>query len=418
MSAPRVLFLAHGHPSLVPGGTEILAHDLFAAWRQAGHDALFVGCTTASQREARSDGVFQAIGGAGDEMLLHVAGFDPFMFAQSEPSRFAAGFGELLRRFAPDVVHLHHLSLVGADVLALVRAVRPAARIVLTLHDYALICANEGLMTTTAGALCSRASADACHGCFPAATPARFELRRQHLQRLLALVDAFVAPSRFLRDRFVAWGLPASRIHVIGNAVPEAEAIADGRDGPRRTIGLFGNQAPQKGVLLALEAARAIGDVDGFVLRVHGDRLYREPAHLAALDAAIAAAGPQVQVHGAYHRDAIGALMRAVDWVLVPSTWWENAPLVILEAFRHGRPVIAADIGGMAELVRHETDGLLFRARDANDLARTLRRALGDDALWARLAAGIRSPTTPAQLAGSHARLYAELASESLARSA
>jgi len=56
--------------------------------------------------------------------------------------------------------------------------------------------------------------------------------------------------------------------------------------------------------------------------------------------------------------------MAAVDWVVVPSIWWENSPLVIQEAFAHGRPVICSDIGGMAEKVAHEKNGLHFRAND------------------------------------------------------
>lgn len=418
MTAARVLFLAPGHPALLPGGTEIVAHDLFTAWREAGHVGLFVGCVTRAHREPRAEGIFQAVGPSADEMLLHVGSVDPFNFSQLDPSGFVQGFGELLRRFAPDVVHLHHLAPVGAEALALIRAVRPEARIVLTLHDYALICANEGLMTTTAGALCDRASPDACRACFPAVAPERFELRRGHLQRLLGLVDSFVAPSQFLRARFVEWGIPESRIHVIANAVPAAAPRQESRHGKRQIVGVFGNQAPHKGVLLALQAARSLVDIDGFRLRLHGETLYREPEFVAALETAKAEAGPAVQFDGPYRRDQIARLMGSVDWVLVPSTWWENAPLVILEAFRHGRPVIAADIGGMAELVEHETNGLLFRARDPHDLARTLRRAVGDERLWTHLSAGIRPPLTPADLAARHAELYAALPMPALARSA
>lgn len=418
MSAPRVMFVAHGHPALVPGGTEILAHDLFTAWRRAGNTGVFLGAVTRMHREARDDGAFQAIGGGGDEMLFHVGGYDPFLMCQTEPAGFVRGFGELLRRFEPDIVHLHHLSLVGADALAFIRAARPGARIVLTLHDYAAICANEGLMTTTAGALCEKASADACHACLPQFAFDRFELRRAHLQRLLGLVDAFIAPSAFLRDRFVAWGLPPSRIHVIPNAVPlSVPASAPTGDRPG-VVGLFGNLAPHKGVLLALEAARLLVDLEGFRLQLHGEVLYREPGFLAAYEAALAAAGQQIQTAGPYRREHIGRSMAGVDWVLVPSTWWENAPLVILEAFRHRRPVITADIGGMAELVRHEENGLLFRARDAHDLARTLRRAVGDRDLHDRLVAGIEPPPSTDSYADRHAALYASLPSADLARSA
>ena len=81
--------------------------------------------------------------------------------------------------------------------------------------------------------------------------------------------------------------------------------------------------------------------------------------------------------------------MAETDWVVVPSVWWENAPLVIQEAFQHGRPVIASDIGGMAEHVRDGVDGLHFRAGDHEALARTLGNAAADPALWERLRDGI-----------------------------
>jgi glycosyltransferase involved in cell wall biosynthesis len=83
-------------------------------------------------------------------------------------------------------------------------------------------------------------------------------------------------------------------------------------------------------------------------------------------------------------------LLADVDWVVVPSVWYENAPLVIQEAFQHGRPVICSDIGGMAEKVTDGVDGLHFRAGDARDLAATLQRAVTSPGLWERLSAGIQ----------------------------
>jgi glycosyltransferase involved in cell wall biosynthesis len=81
--------------------------------------------------------------------------------------------------------------------------------------------------------------------------------------------------------------------------------------------------------------------------------------------------------------------MREVDWVVVPSIWFENAPLVIQEAFAHGRPVICSDIGGMAEKVTDGVDGLHFRAGDAASLADVLGRAVRTPGLWQQLRAGI-----------------------------
>jgi glycosyltransferase involved in cell wall biosynthesis len=76
------------------------------------------------------------------------------------------------------------------------------------------------------------------------------------------------------------------------------------------------------------------------------------------------ASGDSVEMVGRYDFDQLGSLMENVDWVIVPSRWWENSPLVIQEAFMHGRPVICSDIGGMAEKVTDGVDGLHFRAGD------------------------------------------------------
>ncbi len=418
MTPPRILFIAHGHPNFVAGGTELAAHDLFRAWRDAGHDASFVGCVTRLHRDARRGTALQAIDGCANEFLLQVGGFDPFMLAQADTTQLVASFGELLQQVSPEIVHFHHFTQIGIDALALVRRLRPAARIVVTLHDYQLICANDGLMTTTADALCDRASNDACHGCFGDIPAERFALRRRHLRNLLDLIDGFVSPSHFLKARFVDWGLPAAKIEVIANAVPAAPAVAAAEDRPRRRFGLFANLAPHKGAMLALDAAKQLDDLEGFELRVHGANLYREPGFTAALDSALAAAGPQIVAFGPYRRPDLARLMAAVDWVVVPSTWWENAPLVILEAFRHGRPVITADIGGMVELVRHETDGLIFQARNATDLARTLRRAATEDGLWDRLVRQLPVPPTPRDSVTPHGALYTSLIATHAAQTA
>ena len=88
---------------------------------------------------------------------------------------------------------------------------------------------------------------------------------------------------------------------------------------------------------------------------------------------------------GSYKSADLPALMREVDWTIVPSTWWENAPVVIQESFFHGRPIITSDIGGMAEKVRDGIDGLHFRAGNAESLAEAMAGAIRERALWDRL---------------------------------
>lgn len=98
--------------------------------------------------------------------------------------------------------------------------------------------------------------------------------------------------------------------------------------------------------------------------------------------------------------------MAEIDWVIVPSIWWENSPVVIQEAFLHHRPVIASGIGGMAEKIRDEVDGLHFRTGSPESLADKLGRALQEEGLWDRLSAAAPSPSSLATFAQDHLTLY------------
>lgn len=121
---PRILYVCHGHPDLVSGGTEIVAHDLFRAVRQRpGWQAMSLGCVSPLHREPRQGTRFQGIGRSADEMLLWVGPFDRFLLAQTETRTFVDAMTELLRSFRPDIVHFHHLLRVGLEALPLVKRV-------------------------------------------------------------------------------------------------------------------------------------------------------------------------------------------------------------------------------------------------------------------------------------------------------
>jgi glycosyltransferase involved in cell wall biosynthesis len=90
-------------------------------------------------------------------------------------------------------------------------------------------------------------------------------------------------------------------------------------------------------------------------------------------------------------REEISQVYRDLHVVVVPSLWPENCPNVIIEAFAHGVPVVATNVGGIPELVRHESNGLLFERGDAEGLASQLRRLLTEPGLLRRLSSGIES---------------------------
>lgn len=416
MSQLRILTICHNHPRLHPGGTEIFALNLHEEWRRRrGVEALFVGCTNQIHREPRPGTSFQTLGASADEMVLWAGHFDRFHQSQIDLYGVVPDLAELLQGFQPDIVHFHHTLLVGVEALFLARRLLPRSRIVFTLHDYYPICPRDGIMMTTDGDhLCRLASLDACRRCFPAVPAERFVMRERYIKTAFSLVDMFVTPSEFLRQRFVEWGLPAERIKVIPNgrpAVMPAPPRRVGRGGRRNVFGYFGNVTPAKGAALAVQAARQLHDAGDRTsrLRIHGGSPFQAETFVSGFAESVAAARDCVTHLGPYTPEQMPALIAAVDWVVMPSIWWENAPLVIQEAFQHRRPVICSDIGGMAEMVRNGVNGLHFVRGDAGDLARVMRRAASEPALWQKLAGNIPAVPTIGHAAARYRRLFNRL---------
>lgn len=395
--APRVLIAAHNHPSLHPGGTEIFAHDLFRAYQRAGCEAMFMGATNKVHREARPGTSFQSIGNGGDEILLWSGHFDRFYMSQIDLYGIVPDIVELLRDFRPDVVHLHHLLLLGAEFPHIVRRTLPDCRIVLTLHDYYSICHHDGLMVRTTGKeLCHGASPDRCHACFKDIALDKFVLRERHIKSLLSAVDAFVSPSEFLKQRYVEWGLAEDRIEVIPNGQPERPAVEfRQQERTKPTFGYFGNLNPWKGATVLLEAAhQLISEGFDFELRVHGAAPFQSESFVSEIDQLFAQTWPVVQRRGAYRREDIAQLIQSVDCAIMPSIWWENAPLVIQEAQGQNRPVICSNIGGMAEMITDGINGLTVPPNDPLALAQAMRRMAENPDLRQLLGENARHPDT------------------------
>ena len=99
-----------------------------------------------------------------------------------------------------------------------------------------------------------------------------------------------------------------------------------------------------------------------------------------------------VRFTGPYEQADLPAVLSAVDWLIVPSIWWETGPLVIHEALMHRRPVICSNIGSMAERIQDGVNGLHFGVGDADSLADTIRRAVNSPELWHKLRGQITDP--------------------------
>ncbi|HEX2729493.1 MAG TPA: glycosyltransferase, partial [Rubrobacteraceae bacterium] len=132
-----------------------------------------------------------------------------------------------------------------------------------------------------------------------------------------------------------------------------------------------------------LEAFKRLPERGGITLRVCGD--LRSYPKYAAEVYGLAGGDPRINFAGTFPNEKMDRELGKMDVLVVPSTWYENAPLVIYSALAAGIPVVAANLGGMAGIIRHEENGLLFEPGDAEDLTLKLRRLVEEPGLLARL---------------------------------
>ncbi len=386
MIAPSVLVAVHGHPALNVGGSEVAAAALFESLVAAGHPAWLLGCDSPSAEAAHNSSIRQPFEDA-RQYVYRPGAFD-FLRLANRDAGFAAEFGALLAFLRPDVLHLHHALGFGVEAAAIARRAHPGVTVVLTLHDYMLACHHDGQMVTRGRqSLCTESSDRRCAGCFPEVGEAAFSIRRAYLRRFLGEVDAFVSPSAFLAARMRASGLLHADPIVIPNVLPKgpgpfAERSAP-RPGPLR-VGFFGQVTEMKGVGVLLAAA-ALCNPAKVAIKVHGAGATRPDQSQADLERRLAGASAPISWRGPYQRGEVGELMRACDLVVVPSIWWENAPIVITEARLAGVPVACSGIGGMAEMVDDGVDGLHFDVGSPASLAALLTHVSEDRSVLSRL---------------------------------
>jgi glycosyltransferase involved in cell wall biosynthesis len=398
MDKQKVLFICHNHPAVRPGGAEGYAFELFEAMGASEEfSPIFLARTgppisTAASPRPRTP--LGTLDGAQDQYLLYtdIRQFDHFHATLRDKTVYTRHLRDFLLAHRPDVVHFQHTYLLGVDAITEVRNTLPNVPIVYTLHEFLPICHRSGQMVRTGtNELCSQESPRRCHECFPSITPERFFMRKRFIQSHLSHVDVFLAPSKLLLERYVDWGIPRERIRFEDYGRRPVRRVPEAGVRSRNRFGFFGQLSFFKGADVLLKAMAILAEEDSDAhLWVHGANLELQPVDFQEQFIALAeGAQTHVTLAGRYDQVRMPALMSQVDWVVVPSVWWENSPLVIQEAFLHGRPVICSDIGGMAEKVADGVSGLHFRSGDPRSLAHAIRTAVETPHLWEELHRGI-----------------------------
>ena len=449
----RVLLIVHGYPPHAIGGTEIYTRDLAVALAATPGAEVFVLTRDADPR--RPDGAVRDEH-QGPIRVVWInntfAACRSFEETYRHPAVLRAA-DAIIRDIQPQVAHVHHLTCLSTDLVTRLRG--SGVPVVLTLHDYWLLC-HRGQLVGRDYARCDGPVTGACARCIPAevawgasAYQAAALLRRlpgsrsftaaaatlmnnrspaagleasiarfRHMRDVAGACDLIFAPSATIAGRFAACRMPMARVEpwTLGIGIATAARVPRRPDEPLR-LGFVGAFLPTKAPHLLVEAAarlpagRVTVDLAGTAGDYHGDRSYQ--SRLGPwLSHAV------VRRHGAIPHAEMPAHLARLDVLVLPSIWLENSPLVIKEAFAAGLPVVVSDLGGMAELVRHDVDGLRFPAGDVDALAACLRRLVDEPDLVARLRAGIRAPATIAEDAARTLRRYQALVTPSTERPA
>jgi len=420
MAKTRVLYVLHNHPTLFPGGAEQYALELFETLRDSEEiEPLLVSRISRTSVPAgnRPGTPFMTVDGEPDQYFLFTESeptYDYFFGTSADKSLYTTYFADFLATYQPDVVHFQHTLHMGYDLVSTARRVLPRAPILYTLHEYLPICHRQGQMLRTEEKneeLCLESSPRRCNECFPHIPSRDFFLRERSIKAHLANVDLFIAPSHFLRQRFVDWGVPPDQIVVEDYGRRPAVRLAEQEgDRPRNRFGYFGQFNPYKGVETLLTAMAKFGHRPDIQMRLHGANLDQQTDEFQESFAELLEqAEANVTMVGTYDLADLPWLMREIDWVVVSSRWWENSPLVIQEAFMQRRPVICSGIGGMAEKVTNGVNGLHFTVNDPDSMAAAIERAASEPGLWEHLREGIPDILTVDDHIVNLTRMYGEL---------
>lgn len=333
-------------------------------------------------------------------------------------------FREFLEVLRPDLIHFHHYSHMGVELISLARSVIPGVRIVMTLHEYMPICANRGAMIKTKNnQLCNRASPLHCHECFPDRSPGEFFLRERFFKSNFRHVDRFIAPSQFLQKRYVEWGLDRERFLQMDNGRPIWPKLErqPRQKGQSFVAAFFGQIVFHKGVDVLLRAAveyrrqlerrkdDSSNELPEIRFAIHGKWNLEGESVAQDIEKLTDECREVLHLHGSYNADSMRSLLARVDCVVLPSKWWENSPLVIQEAFMAGVPIVCSDIGGMAEKVTDRVNGLHFVAGSHFALLDRLLELASSPELYERLVQGIPEILSDQQMAASMQELYTGL---------
>lgn len=279
-------------------------------------------------------------------------------------------FKKLINDFRPDIIHLHNIyHQISPSILGVAK--KAGIPVVMHLHDYKLICPNYQLFA--GGKVCEAckpkkyckcAQKKCFKGSFTQSLLASLEMFIHHsiLKIYKKNIDIFIAPSDFMKKKIVEFGWSAEKIKVIINPVfseTDKNINANQSELEEDYLLYFGRLSKEKGLNTLIEAAA----LTGAKLKFAGNGPEEE-----SLKEAAKKNGVQADFLGFKDDAELRQIILKAKAVIIPSIWYENMPLSLLEALSLGKIVIAANIGGIPEIIKDKENGFLFDLYSANDL--------------------------------------------------
>lgn len=430
----KILIGVHHFPPRYSGGAEQRALRTAAALQQRNHQVKVI-CVEHIDRGPTSGALWQEDNYQG--IIVRRLSFD----LSAVPNRTIFEYnnpwiGEqlelILRQENPDIFHLIGGYLLSASTLIAARNQNTPS--VVTLTDFWFICPRITLQRSDGSLSTLPVNPETCARClgetsrryrlpgkiFPSLMNAywhkqtekirQIQTRLDFLKTVLNNTDRIIYPSKFLGDVFIQAGIESQRMTFSrqGHDFPElAPELLSKTPSLSLRLAYMGQIAQLKGIHVLIEAVKQLPNAQ-LKLSIYGDET-PFPAYTQKLRQ-IAQDDPRIEFAGRYQRQELTRILQNVDVVIIPSLWYENSPNIILECFAHRTPVIASDLGGMAELVKHNENGLLFTPGNPQSLANQLQRLLDEPNLLSQLQTGIPPVKTLVQEINELETIYTQIA--------
>jgi len=295
----------------------------------------------------------------------------PFKIIYSVEAR--RKMGRLLRLFKPDIIHLNNINYQLTPSI-IYEARKFKIPVVMTAHDYQLICPNHLLYQVTNGVICEKCVKsgfshcirnNCIHGSKLRSILGCMESMLYHGLNTYSLIDKIICPSAFLETKFLDKKVFRGKTIVMHNFIQKVEK--DQNIQKKDFVLYFGRYSKEKGISTLIEACKRIPEIQ-FVFAGGG------PIE-DIVDAAQNSAA-NIKNVGYQRGEALKKLISEARFTVINSEWYENCPFSVMEAQMYGTPVMGADIGGIPELIQNGKTGLLFQSGNVDEMAEKI------SALW------------------------------------